>query len=45
LARRDADRFEPASLVVEVAEIIVHEGDKPNAVDEFNDVQAALPGF
>ena len=26
------DRFEPARLVVEVAQIVVHEGDEPDAL-------------
>ena len=31
-AERSVDRFQPAGLVVEVAQIIAHEGDEPDAL-------------
>ena len=34
------DRFEPAGLVVEVAEIIVHEADEPNLLADLLDADA-----
>src|SRR5690349_6224624 len=31
------DRFEPACLVIEIAQVILHEADQPNAVPDLGD--------
>jgi hypothetical protein len=37
------DRFEPAPLIVEVADVVVHEGDEPDALGHLGDADL-LPG-
>ena len=36
-AERDLDGFEPAGLVVEIAEIVIHEGDEPDILADLFD--------
>ena len=37
------DRFEPARLVVEIAQIVLHEGNEPNVLADLRDADL-LPG-